>query len=499
MITVYPGASNPSHDLSLSDGVQTWGLRLDGGPEALREQPLTPSTLRFDPPGNFGAWEPGLAQIEQHDWSGGFGLERYADDNFASRRFFDSLNAWTQTPGLLLPAPQWRLARGLRNAAQHLPGNLLWKSILGETRRLSARFTVGVGDLAAQRARVWLRRVGSPSPLLLAIHEDDDGVPGLAIPGATGSVSLAQITDVISVFHSFALELAPSLFSGIDYHAVLMAAPYDNAANHWELGVDPKWPGGHRSADGAAWAATAFAPYLRVEDAGLKRSFHFFQLGGALYAADQRANGAPSHVYINGDRGLATGGSPSTVEDADKNWSPDQWSGAWVRIVKGKGAGQARQITSNSGYELHVAAWDLAPDTTSQYAIYATDLWRDLTPGSGDLIDGVITSVAVMDDYALLAQADGLPLMRMRFNSALSIPAHEFDDDGASTADLLHTFHHPQYGPQLWRALFSTGEVARAAPAAWGGLRWRLTPASKWARKARRCGPYTITMAPLSS
>lgn len=468
MIRVYPGASNPTHDFSLSDGVQTWGLRLDGGPDALREQPLTPSTLRFDPPGNFGAWEPGMAQIEQHDWSGGIGQVRFdGEDAAASRRYFDGLYAWTLEPGMLLPAPQWKLGRGLRNCTQHLPGSVNWKSLIGETRSLSARFTIGSGGLLAACVRLWLRRVGSPSALFLAIHEDDDGAPGLTIPGAAGSVSLAEVIDVISVFHLFAFDLNPSLLAGIDYHLVITAAPQDNAANHWEIGVDPKWPGGHRSADGAAWTTTKFAPYLRVEDVGVKRNFHFFRLGGALYAADQRANGSPSHVYINGDRGLATGGGATSLEDADKTWTLDQWAGAWVHIVAGKGAGQARRIISNSAFELNVAAWDATPDTTSEYAIYATDLWRDISPTSGDLIDGVITSVAVVDDHALFAQTNGLPLMRMRFNNALSVPAHEFDDDGTNTADLLRKFHHPQYGPQVWRAVLSTGEISRAAPAAW--------------------------------
>src|SRR3989304_9904124 len=113
-IRVYPGAANPSHELSLSDGVQTWGLRLDGGPEALREEPLTPSTLRFNNGvSNFGAWEPGLAQIEQRDWSGGRGLETFsAADADSAKRYYDSQSAWTLTPGKLFPAPQWKLARG---------------------------------------------------------------------------------------------------------------------------------------------------------------------------------------------------------------------------------------------------------------------------------------------------------------------------------------------------------------------------------------------------
>ncbi|MEX1247552.1 MAG: hypothetical protein WEA61_03655 [Anaerolineales bacterium] len=469
-IRVYPGASNPSHDLSLSDGVQTWGLRLNGGPEALREQPLTPSTLRFDSPAGFGAWEPGMAQIEQRDWSGGRGLERFvAEDPAAARRFYDSMNAWTLTPGKLLPAPQWRLARGLRWAIQHLPGSVTWKGLIGETRLIAARFTVGASDFAPPRARVWLWRVGSPGALFLSIYEDDNGEPGAAVPDSSASVSIAEVKDVVSLFYSFDLtDLQTELNAGIDYHVLLGGSPQDNAANHWEIGVDAKRDGGHTSADGADWNSVKFSPYFRLEDEGMRRNFFFFLYAGGYYVVDQRANGSPSHIYLNGDRGLATGWSTTSLEDAGKAWTPQQWAGAWVRIVKGKGAGQARRIESNTVYELIVLAWDNPPDATSEYVIYATDIWKDISPISGDLIDGVVGDVAVVDDFVLLAQGDSLPILRMRFNTALGVPVHEFDDDGTNAADLLHSFHHPEFGPQVWRALVSAGEVSRAAPTAYG-------------------------------
>jgi hypothetical protein len=47
-LQVYPGASHPSHELSLSDGVLTWGLRLQGGAAGIKETLLTPSGLRLN-------------------------------------------------------------------------------------------------------------------------------------------------------------------------------------------------------------------------------------------------------------------------------------------------------------------------------------------------------------------------------------------------------------------------------------------------------------------
>ena len=477
MIHIYPGASNPTHDFSLSDGVQTWGLRLDGGPDALREEPLTPSTLRFGAGvTGFGSWEPGLAQIEQRDWSGGRGAPRFSpDDADLSRRFYDSMNAWTLTPGILLPAPQWRLARGLRNAgeAQHLPGSVHWQGIFGAQRFMATRFTVGPADLTPARVRIWLRRVGSPGALSLALHEDEDGLPAAGLPAAGGLVTIADVPDVVSRFQSISVSaFSGNLMQGIDYHIQLSASANDNAANHWEIGGDEDGVGSLSSGDGVAWTLNDnnkyFSPYHRVQDADINRNFLFFEYAGGFYAVDQRADGSPSHLYLNGDRGLATSGAPTILEDADKNWAADVWASAWVRIVKGQGAGQARNIISNTAMELVVAAWDQAPDSTSEYVIYATDLWTDISPAGGDLIDGVVSHVAVVDESVLLSGGASLPILRMRFNTALAVPAHEFDDDGATVADRLHVFHHPASGPQVWRAVSAVSEVSRATPTAWG-------------------------------
>jgi hypothetical protein len=469
-ITVYPGATNPSHDFSLSDGVQTWGLRLDAGPESLREEPLTPSTLRFVG-GNsaFGAWEPGMVQIEQRDWSGGRGAQRFsAEDALSSRRFYDSMHAWTLTPGMLLPAPQWKLARGLRNAVHHLPGSMQWQGLFAEQRYLAARFNAGSVAFSPAKVRVWLRRVGSPGALSLALYEDEDGLPAAALPDG-GVLTITDVPDTVSLFRSFDVSAyGENLLSGIDYHIVLTASPTDNAANHWEIGVDKDYDGGHVSRDGAAWTGTKFCAYHRVEDAGTGRPFLFFQFAGAFYAVDQRFDGSPSHLYLNGDRGLATSGTPSTLEDADKTWAADQWAGAWVRIRNGKGAGQLRQIVSNSAMELVIDPWDQVPDATSEYVIYASDLWRDISPTSGDLFDGVVTDVLVVDDQVWFALGASVPILHMRFNNTLAVPAHEFDDDGTNVADQLHVFHHSTAGPQIWRTLAANSEVSRATPTAWG-------------------------------
>ncbi|UYN90160.1 MAG: hypothetical protein KIT08_02720 [Anaerolineales bacterium] len=464
-VRVYPGASNPSHELSLSDGVLTWGLRLEGGAEGIKESVLTPSGLRLNWVSGFGAWEPGLAQIEQRDWSGGRGAPRFSTQS--ARRFYDSQDAWTLTPGRIHAAPQWRYASGLRTVAQRLPGDVHWQALIGSQRSLAARFTVGAGGLEAKRARVWLRRVGSPGELALQLHADAAGAPGAVLPGSTHAITQADVSDVVSQLYSFDVSGYSTPLSAGTYHLSLRGAAADNASNHWEIGVHRRAGGGHTSPDGSVWSASKFCTYYRVEDADIARTFVFFELQGVLYAADQRADGSPSRLHLNGERGVATSGAAAALTDTNKNWPVDQWAGAWLRIIAGKGAGQTQRILSNTVSTLEVEAWHLAPDATSEYAIYATPHWQDISPSTGDLIDGTVQDVSVLNGQALLAQGGGVPILRVRFNPAASPPKHEFDDDGSNTADLVHVFQHSELGPQVWRGFTASGEISRAAPTAW--------------------------------
>ncbi|MCW5876896.1 MAG: hypothetical protein KIS85_08440, partial [Anaerolineales bacterium] len=317
-------------------------------------------------------------------------------------------------------------------------------------------------------ARVWLRRVGSPAALHLAIHQDAGGAPGAPLAQAHSSLNAAELEDVVSVFHDFELaEFTGDLATAQEYHLVFSAAAQDNAANHWEIGVHVRHPGGHASA-GAGWGPAGFCAYSRVEDAGLKRNFRFFEFNGCLYAVDQRAGGDASHLYLNGDRGLATGWGAAALEDADKAWQPGVWAGAWLRIHRGAGAGQARQVVANSATELTLAApWAQPPGAASEYILYATDIWQDVSPISGAQFDVPVSDLAVFHDQVYFARGTDQPILRMRYNPALNPPAHQFADD-ASSADHLHAFHHAQFGPQLWRGLAAANTVSRAAPAAWG-------------------------------
>ena len=119
-VNVSYGLPSPTHDISLSDGTNTYGLIFaKGGTRVLQEIPLSPPARQFD--------------IEQKNWIGGHGRRRYDDDPTG---FFDSENLWSTTEGKLMPQLRWRFAESLRNANTFFPTGssaYAWWKLYGNT------------------------------------------------------------------------------------------------------------------------------------------------------------------------------------------------------------------------------------------------------------------------------------------------------------------------------------------------------------------------------
>jgi hypothetical protein len=72
-------------------------------------------------------------------------------------------------------------------------------------------------------------------------------------------------------------------------------------------------------------------------------------------------------------RGIATGGSTTTLVDTSANWTKDEWAGYELFIFSGTGRGQEVEIISNTNTTLTFAAIATAPDVTSRYEILGFD------------------------------------------------------------------------------------------------------------------------------
>lgn len=72
--------------------------------------------------------------------------------------------------------------------------------------------------------------------------------------------------------------------------------------------------------------------------------------------------------------GIASAGAASTLTDSTKAWQTNAWANYQIRIIRGTGAGQIRNIASNTATVITTSsAWTTAPDTSSVYRIEGND------------------------------------------------------------------------------------------------------------------------------
>lgn len=368
---------------------------------------------------------------EQRSWKMGRGVENLSDN---AEGFWDSMNAWTLSDTHLHQTLLWRFARGLRNCDFVMPDSthsMFWQALLGASLYQSIPFQLTAG-YDVDYARMWIRRVGTPGTLTFRLHANNSGTPGTVLQTVTKTVS--DITDYVSVLQLFNWTGVQTLAASTTYHITVGGASTDTLANHWELGGFQGGSGnGRGSADGSTgWTLNFFDPYYYLADLDISRTFYPFFIDGAMYVVDNKDSGAASQVYINGDRGRASGGGATSLSDTLKSWTTNRWAGAWVRIVRGTGAGQDRQIVSNTGTQLTTAAWSVAPDTSSEYYIYATEWFSEIT-SSG--LGQVVSTPAVVNQIVYFPQGSSVNLRRMIWNSAVF--GHQFSDDSTNKCDFV--------------------------------------------------------------
>lgn len=282
---VNPNTSTPTHTISLSDGVQTFGLRLEGDYKYIQQTPQTPSTLMINQQGSeFGDFDPSMSHIQQTEWYGGRASERFVEDQ---TRYYDAKNLWTTSTGLTHPSLQWRYVIGdylVQNALQ-LAKNYAWRSVANNT--YSVKFT-NAATLSAKNVQMWIRKIGNPGTLTIEIRTNSSNAPtSTIVTNATATATGSTITDEDVHYHTFVFSNAASLSASTDYHLVIYGASTDNIQNHWEVmtsNYSSTAPYSYTSVDRSTWTATTYNLYYRITAAPTAQKWKFFQLQGSLYA-----------------------------------------------------------------------------------------------------------------------------------------------------------------------------------------------------------------------
>ena len=289
-VRVGVGEANTTHDVSLSDGNEVWGLKLDGGIQSIQEISQTASTiLQRGGAQKWGDYDPTFGHIQQDTWHGGLGQEEFSDD---PTRFYHSQNAWTLTPGRLHPTLRWQFADCDNRNYNHIAfADMEWHALISTERFISSKFTTAA-EYASDKAYVWLRRVGTPGTLTLKLYSDTDGEPNEALTTASKTVTVSDVTDTIAVWKVFDWTGTETLSNATAYHVVIYGASTDSSANHWEVGVNPAGSASHYDDDGSGWTAASYTMYYRVVDADVAVKWHYFMLDGdETYQVSEPASG----------------------------------------------------------------------------------------------------------------------------------------------------------------------------------------------------------------
>ena len=308
-----------THDLALSDGTRTFGIKLQGGARGIVETPATPTNIRINQAGaKFGDFDPSMAHIEQRDWSGGRGLKLFVDD---PQRFYDG-SAWTMTRDVLLNGLQWQLTTGTIPWSADLPGSVEWRGLFADERYLARNFTPTT-TYNSTGAFFWVRKVGNPGDLTLGFYSSGTGAPGASTAAFT--LVSAAVPDSVSVFIP-STWAAVSFSSGKDYWAVLSGDSSATLRNHWEVGCQTSAGGGMRSSNGSAWVGHDAYPYYLSQGPPLDVKWHFFSLSSVL--------GTSQVLHaVSQDNSSAANSSTLRLTGVG-TWSTVAWTSALTGVVK---------------------------------------------------------------------------------------------------------------------------------------------------------------------
>jgi hypothetical protein len=392
---------------------------------------------------------------EQRSWKAGRGIENLSEN---AEGYWDSRDCWTLTPGHAHQTLQWYHARGLRSEDMYMPtranGDVQFIPLLGANLYIANSFAASA-SYSADKGYLWIRRKGSPGTLTFRLMSDSGGSPNTALKTVTKGIS--DITDFVSVYQLFDWTSTESLTSGTTYWVSIHGASTDDRDNHWEVATDPDASSGKISSDGSSWNAASFAMYYRVTDADTARRWYRFVLREAFYIVDRKDNNSTASVmYINGDRGMATAGAASTLTDSAKAWVTNRWANAYVKIIAGTGVQNLpKKILSNTGTVLTIdGTWETNPSTDSQYIIYATEWFTQVTFSGGSPTLGVVTGEpAVINNVAYIPQGTTV-FLHMQWNTSTFVH-NGFAETATGTqglADIFCAAIDPADGPVLWRA-----------------------------------------------
>jgi len=302
---------------------------------------------------------PPFEDIPLSDFSGGMCMLHHDED---ASKYLDGTRIDTSRMGEVVHGGLETYTTGLRDFDESWPGNVTWASMYASPGTVSRTVSFAAGaSYTAASAVLLLKKVGTPTGNITVTLSNSDG--GTAVSKVL-VVGTACLTDLVSERVEFTFTATKALTSGTTYK-ITIAYAGGSATSYVQVAVDG-----------------SSNPYYRVLDATGDFGFIPFEYLGGFYGITTPDDGSVSKLYLLGDRGCtdANTGALTTLIDATKTWTVNEWAGNIVRMVGGMANREEqpwRTIVSNTKDTLTVTpAFTVTHSATyGEYVIYG-DEWK---------------------------------------------------------------------------------------------------------------------------
>lgn len=458
-----PGEGDALKKVNLTDKSGTnYDLIIKGGDRNILETPSGVEPVLSGGARRWGAFDPHHGNIEVSTWERGWGNYDLVDDD---QRFEFSKNMWTATSKRMFNTP----------LAKHVTGqeDYYYNNLTGAFTRMSSPLKIGgqqtgwyaqqftsVNATDVKRAFVWIKYEDditiTDATISCDVYSDSSGSPNASL----GASSQVLITEA-NMKHWYLVELvfstAVSISAATDYWLVFKCdAGTGGDMTNFLVSVGKGGTGKKSLNDGSSWGVTYTVNCCFKPTTQKVKNVRLVELQKTFFKLILYKDGT-NQLWMNGDHGKATSATASTLVDTGMgvrtSWTTNQWAGATVIIVAGKGVGQERGVTSstNAGSLTLATDWDITPDTTSEYALVLLDDWYEIPSGTHSL--SAVKNVISAENKLYFAMGYGVNMRRMRFNGS----AVQFADDGTNDANIL--FFDGRF---IWKGTNDDGVIAYA-------------------------------------
>jgi hypothetical protein len=441
-VTVTPTTTNPTHHISLSDGSSTVGFILRNGAGKTDSRAITRR------PRQNGQYSP----FTQTDWGGGRGIKDAQADR---SRYADGKRAITRHNQAVMIGPQETYSTGYRQAESHMPGSVTWVPLTGEFRYLTYKATASATGNRGT-IYIWVRRRGTPTGTLtveLCSDHATPGKPGTVLKTVTATTS--NITDTVSQLYEFNFSSVQAVTATTVYWVKVYSSAADTATDRWEVATEDNVgdANGLQSSDNSSWASGFFKLYYRMVDDTDQLGGLFFNYKAQTYFVTRPSGAAAPKLFINGDRGVATGThTTTTLQDTSKTWTTNEWAGSVVLIIDGTNSEWQtpyRTIASNTADTLTFSpAFPKAPVSANTiYVILGSNKWTEVT---GHGLTVLPTSVVDAGQWCYFAQGDSTK-MRYMFEYLNNVTWTRGFGEENSYAKFLGSYRHQTEGLMIFK------------------------------------------------